>query len=72
LDGVSGLIALFITLEPILEAWAKNLNQCLDVVVVIPLPGDLSGKFLQEALGLSKLVRKTGAIGGLGPSDSVL
>jgi hypothetical protein len=34
LDGVLGLIALFITLEPILGAGSKNLNQRLDVARV--------------------------------------
>jgi len=34
LDGVCGLFAAFITLGPILKAWSKNLNQCLDVAGV--------------------------------------
>jgi hypothetical protein len=30
LDGVLGPIALFTTMEPILEECSRNLNQCLD------------------------------------------
>jgi hypothetical protein len=34
LDGVLGSIAFFTTMEPILGAGSKNLNQRLDVAVV--------------------------------------
>jgi xanthine dehydrogenase iron-sulfur cluster and FAD-binding subunit A len=47
LDGVLGSIACFITLEPILKALSKNLNQRLDVAGVGQSAG-LVGKSLTQ------------------------